>query len=204
MIGVLDYGLGNVSAFLNAFRDIGIKACRVSNPETSENLKSIILPGVGSYDWALKQLKKTGLNKLLLKKANEGMPLLGVCVGMQLLGHNSQEGVSDGLGLIEGNVKRFPSDALRPVPHMGWNNIVPEHKSHPLFVNISAQDDFYFLHSYYFHGASQNNTIASSFYINQFSSVIQKGNVFGCQFHPEKSHTSGLQLLSNFAKIDKC
>jgi len=204
MIGVLDYGSGNVSAFLNAFKDIGITACRVSTPETGKNIKSIILPGVGSYDWALNQLKKNGLENFLLKRVDEGMPVLGVCVGMQMLGRSSQEGASEGLGLIEGNVERFPSESQWPVPHMGWNNIVLERKLHPLFENISSEDNFYFLHSYYFNAAERDKTIASSVYIKQFSSVIQKENVFGCQFHPEKSHNAGLQLLLNFAKVGKC
>ena len=202
MIGVVDYGLGNVQAILNIYNRLGIPAVLFSEPTLADKLSHIILPGVGSFDWAMHRLNSSGLRELLDHLVLEKyLPVLGICVGMQIMANRSDEGNSVGLGWIPGVVKQFDIDPLPSylgLPHMGWNNVKPH--PHPLLNNI-LNPSFYFLHSYFFEPSSPDFTLAESSYGHSFVSAVFKENVMGVQFHPEKSHSCGVQLLKNFASI---
>ena len=205
MIGIIDYGLGNIQAFMNSFESLNIKAKKVKNTNNLENCTHLILPGVGSYDYAITLLKNSNLlpsiEDLVFSK---NIPILGVCVGMQILGSRSEEGNLKGLNWIKGEVKSFRNDKLfklNALPHMGWNNITINN-SHPLFRNeLNHNQRFYFLHSYYFKTEDKDNIICSTNYGIDFDSGIQKNNIFGVQFHPEKSHRFGLNILKNFSNL---
>lgn len=201
MIKIIDYGLGNVHAFLNIYKSLGISSSIVNNKDQLLDATHIILPGVGAFDQAVKMLEKSGLKKciedLVMKK---NIPILGVCIGMQLLANISEEGKLKGLGFIDGNVKKLCNDKSVFLPHMGWNEVIPK-KKHKLFNYLEDNPIYYFLHSYYFECAKQSSILASSEYSISFSSVINVNNVYGVQFHPEKSHHNGMQLLKNFADL---
>ena len=202
MIGLVDYGLGNIQAFANIYHRLGIKAFPAKSPSDLRRASKIILPGVGSFDWAMGCLEKSGLREaldeevLLLKK-----PVLGVCVGMQMMARCSEEGEMNGLGWISGEVRRFDETTLLDktrLPHMGWNDVFP--KDHPLFKGMT-DPQFYFLHSYYFSTDSTDGILAETEYGGRFASAVNNQMIFGVQFHPEKSHHWGVQLLKNFAEI---
>ena len=202
MIGVVDYGLGNVKAILNIYSDLGIPAMRFDNPALASSIKRIILPGVGAFDWAMQRLESSGLRPVLDELVfGENFPVLGICVGMQIMANSSAEGSCSGLGWIPGDVKLLenhsPSSNIC-LPHMGWNNVYP--RSHHLFSNIS-DPRFYFLHSYCFLPSSPENILASADYGQSFAACVFKDNVIGVQFHPEKSHHWGISLLNNFASF---
>ena len=204
MISIIDYGLGNINAFANIFKNLNIEVDISSTPRQLHGVKKIVLPGVGSFDWAMTLLNKSGmreyLDELVIEKK---IPVIGVCVGMQIMAENSEEGIMEGLGWFRGKVKKFDftksTNALQ-VPHMGWNHVKPS-KNHPLFKGILAEDFFYFLHSYYVVTEEKSVSIASTNYGLDFTSVTQKENIYGVQFHPEKSHFSGINLLKNFAEM---
>lgn len=200
MIAILNYGLGNIKAFLNIYEKLKIDTIVAENPKELAKADKIILPGVGSFDNAMNLLNKSGMrdeldNQVLRFKK----PILGVCVGMQIMGKRSEEGSMDGLNWIDGNVVKFSQvkNFKLILPHMGWNSIRVTKKS-SLFENIS-DDYFYFLHSYYFQCNQKQNILSESTYDDCFSSGILKNNIHGVQFHPEKSHNNGLTLLKNFA-----
>lgn len=199
MIGILDYGVGNVQAFLNAFKFLDIDAISIQSDEYIKSCSHLILPGVGSFDYAMKKFNESGLCKVTLDHVEQNKPLLGVCVGMQMLAISSDEGSERGLGLIAGSVKKFKDDKLI-TPHMGWNTIIEE-QGHKLLNNLGDRPEFYFLHSYYFEAAEQKHVIGSTQYSHKFSSLVYSNNVFGIQCHPEKSHISGLNFLQNFVSI---
>ncbi len=204
MIHVIDYGLGNIQAFLNLYKSMGLKAVRASTPEDLEGASKIVLPGVGAFDHAISKLNMSGMRPVLelLVLKNE-VPILGVCVGMQILAASSEEGSMPGLNFVPGRVIPFASKLMSsglPSPHMGWNQVVPDISS-PLFDGISPTPRFYFLHSYYFECADKINSIATSEYGVSFTSAISSRNIYGVQFHPEKSHHAGIRLLENFAKL---
>ena len=204
MITIISYGLGNIRAFVNAYERLHIP---ISVAETVDDLRvasKIILPGVGAFDYAMNLLHKSGmqeaLEKIVLKRK---IPILGICVGMQMMAESSEEGTSPGLGWISGTVRKFPdinSDTKIQLPHMGWNTI-DKNKDCPLLINLDNYSRFYFLHSYCFHCNKDNDTIATSEYNIRFTSILNYNNIFGVQFHPEKSHQSGIQLLKNFADL---
>lgn len=202
MIGIVDYGLGNISAFLNIYSRLNIPAKRIRTPDDFYDATHLILPGVGSFDWAMHSLEASGLLVPLINSVHsKSCPLLGICVGMQMLASKSDEGVKSGLGWIEGTVSRLPAKYLSnrlALPHMGWNdvNVIP----HPLFDNI-LDPKFYFLHSYFFEPLSNESILAQAEYGHYFPAAVFKDNVFGVQFHPEKSHHWGVKLLGNFAKF---
>jgi len=202
LIGVVGYGLGNVRAILNVYRRLGTPAAVVSSPEGLGACSKLILPGVGAFDWAMKRLNASGLRETLDDLAmNRGTPILGICVGMQILGARSEEGELPGLGWIPGEVRRLghPDCAAAMVlPHMGWNDVEPVSANGLLSGLGNAR--FYFLHSYGFHCASEAHVLAWTDYYGSFASVIGSGNVYGVQFHPEKSHDWGYRLLRNFAE----
>ena len=204
MITVVDYGLGNIRAFLNVYRRLNIEAGTATTAERLAQASKVILPGVGSFDHAMDKLSSSGmreaLDDLVLRQRK---PILGVCVGMQMLGRASDEGTRAGLGWIDGRVRRIdslsPGNAL-PVPHMGWNDVHPVTPG-GLFEGLGSGARFYFLHSFYFECDRETDTLAVSRYGRDFTCATRAANVFGVQFHPEKSHHDGARLLQNFAEI---
>ena len=202
MITLVDYGLGNIQAFANIYKRLDIPCSIASDAEELRRASRLILPGVGSFDWAMKRLEASGLRCILDDLViNQQLPVLGICVGMQMMANFSEEGSLPGLGWIPGEVKRFDENLLSPknsLPHMGWNDVTS--KEHPLFANIS-DPRFYFLHSYHFLPASTGHILAEAEYENGFAAAVCMDYIIGVQFHPEKSHHWGVQMLQNFAKL---
>lgn len=202
MIQIIDYGLGNTGSIFNMLKKIGVESEIVDNPIKLNDGSKYILPGVGSFDNGMKLLKNNNwiekLNELIILKKN---PILGICLGMQLMTKSSEEGIIPGLSWIDADVKKFSfKDNNLKIPHMGWNNINPI-KNNKLFYKLNNQSRFYHVHSYYVLLNDSSNEIALTNYSKEFTSSFQKDNIFGVQFHPEKSHKYGMQLLSNFSKI---
>jgi imidazole glycerol-phosphate synthase subunit HisH len=203
MIGVIDYGLGNTKSFINIYKRLNIPCCLVSSERDFQFLDKVILPGVGSFDYALSLLETSGmidcLNEFVI---NENNFVLGVCIGMQIMADSSEEGTKNGLGWIPGNVKKLTmaTSSSYPLPHMGWNSVHQLHNTR-LFDQVGQGKEFYFLHSYYFDVTSEADIIAKSSYPDQFASIVNKNNIYGIQFHPEKSHHNGVQILKNFAEL---
>lgn len=202
MITIIDYGMGNVGSIKNMLKKIGHDSIISSNKSEIEIASKLILPGVGRFDKAIENLINLNLSELLKEKARDGTPLLGICLGMQLLANKSEEGMIDGLGLVPGEVKKFNLLAPFKVPHMGWNEVNYNSNS-VLFKGFEQFENarFYFVHSYYFQCTLKENNIGETIFSHTFTSVVQKGNIFGVQFHPEKSHIFGMELLKNFAGI---
>ena len=204
MITIVDYGLGNIRAFLNVYRRLNIEVETATKAEELSRASKVILPGVGSFDHAMEQLGRSGMRETLDDLVlRQHVPILGVCVGMQILGRASDEGTLPGLGWIEGRVKKLESllsvEKL-PVPHMGWNDVRPL-VSTKLFDQLNSGARFYFLHSYYFQCDREEDAIAVSSYGTEFACAVNAANIFGVQFHPEKSHQYGTRLLQNFAEM---
>ena len=208
MITIVDYGLGNVQAFCNVYERLKIKAKTARNAIGLRNSEKLILPGVGAFDYAMTRLNASGMRDELEKQVLiNKVPVIGVCVGMQILARRSDEGVLPGLGWIDAEVRKLgvrdqESGGRREeisLPHMGWNDAVPVRKS-PLFEGVQAPR-FYFLHSYYFSPRHPSQILATTSYHGVFASAVRDGNIFGVQFHPEKSHQWGVRLLENFARI---
>ena len=199
-ICIVDYGIGNIKAFKNIYDRSNVNVEIASKKEQLVNATHLILPGVGAFDWAISKLNESDLretlDRLVLEKK---IPILGICVGMQIMASQSEEGVLPGLNWIEGKVLKLDKNII--LPHMGWNNVKLSIKS-GLFDNI-ADLEFYFLHSYYYKTEHDKHILSMSEYGNLFTSAIYKENIFGTQFHPEKSHKNGIKILENFLKI-KC
>ncbi len=202
MIRIIDYGLGNISAFLNVYKRLNIEAAVARNADELGGADKLILPGVGAFDHAMELLDASGmrspLDELVLQRK---VPVLGICVGMQILARSSDEGSAAGLGWIDGSVKGFKSlgqDLL--LPHMGWNDVTPVGHAR-LFAGLEGDARFYFLHSFYFHCEREQDIAAVSRYGIDFSCAVHADNIYGVQFHPEKSHHFGAQLLKNFAEL---
>lgn len=204
MIAIIDYGLGNIRAFVNVYERLNIKTKIAHSPEDLKDTSKIILPGVGSFDYAMSQLNASGMRDELEKQVLENsIPIMGICVGMQILAKSSDEGRISGLGWIDGQVKKFDPSLIpykSRLPHMGWNSINPI-KSCILLSGFNNQSRFYFLHSYYFVCNDEENIISTTEYGINYASAVNKENIYGIQFHPEKSHSNGIQLLHNFAKL---
>ncbi|MEO6527851.1 MAG: imidazole glycerol phosphate synthase subunit HisH [Gemmatimonadaceae bacterium] len=204
MITIVDYGLGNIQAFLNLYKRLNIEATRARTAQELTGATKVILPGVGAFDHAMEQLQSSGMRETLDDLAmNRRVPVLGICVGMQMLARGSEEGQCVGLGWIDGYVKRLPSvDAAEtlPLPHMGWNDVQPT-MSNGLFSELERDARFYFLHSYYFECERADDVAAVSRYGGEFTCAVTSRNIHGVQFHPEKSHHFGTRLLKNFAAI---
>lgn len=204
MITIVDYGLGNIRAFLNVYHRLNIEAKTATTAAALGDAAKVILPGVGSFDDAMTRLAQSGMREALDDLAlGRRVPILGVCVGMQMLGHGSDEGQLPGLGWIGGRVKSLesrPSADTLPVPHMGWNDVRPVVKS-PLFDQLDSGARFYFLHSYYFVCDRDEDQLAVANYGDDFACAARARNIFGVQFHPEKSHHYGARLLQNFAEM---
>lgn len=200
MIAIVDYEIGNLAAIANMFNRLGVQCEITANPEKIKNAAKIVLPGNGAFDACMQGLRATGLIPLLNEKVvNEKTPLLGICVGAQMLGHGSEEGNEAGLGWMDIQVKRFPSLPDLRVPHMGWCHVKKAASGHPLFENLSEDARFYFVHSYYFAPAHTEDILLTASYGIEFSAAVGKENIVGVQFHPEKSHRFGKQLLAQFA-----
>lgn len=203
MIAIVDYGMGNLGSIFNMFKKVGAAAKITSDFNAIKNASKIVLPGVGAFDNAMRRLNESGLSDLLNFKAlEEGVPFLGICLGMQLLTESSEEGRLSGLGLFPAKTIKFcfnKEDNLK-IPHMGWN-IVEKTNPGPLTKGFSEDARFYFVHSYYVRVENEKNSILKTKYGIEFDSGIQKDNIFGVQFHPEKSHKFGMKLFENFIKI---
>jgi glutamine amidotransferase len=204
MIAIIDYGLGNIRAFVNVYERLNIP---VSVAKTADDLRAVskaILPGVGAFDHAMSKLNNSGMRDAIEKLVlDQELSILAVCVGMQMLAYSSEEGKLPGLGWIDGIVRKFDTcglDSKIQVPHMGWNTIHPNNYCR-LLANYSKDSRFYFLHSYYFQCNSQIDSTATTEYGIQFTSVLSNKNIYGVQFHPEKSHRWGTQILKNFADL---
>jgi glutamine amidotransferase len=206
MITIIDYGLGNIKAFGNIYNKLNIPFIYANKPEQLNQATKIILPGVGAFDHAMTLLNKSGmrekLDELVLEK---NVPVIGICVGMQMMACSSDEGKLPGLGWIKGTVKKFNLNNTQtcnqyPLPHMGWN-ILNVQSDLPLLKNLGDTPRFYFLHSYYFECADAGSSIATADYDSTFTCSINSGNAYGIQCHPEKSHQAGIQLLKNFAEL---
>ena len=205
MITIIDYGLGNIRAFENLYQRLNIPTKIAHKAEDVINSTKIILPGVGAFDYAMSQLNASGMRDELEKQVLlNKVPVLGICVGMQILAKKSDEGMLPGLSWIDAEVKMFDEKLIpykTKLPHMGWNNIMLI-KKNPLIDNgLTENARFYFLHSYYFECKNQENTIAQTEYGITFTCAVNVNNIYGVQFHPEKSHQNGIQLLYNFANL---
>jgi glutamine amidotransferase len=199
MIVIVDYDIGNISAVQNMFQRIGV-ACTVSSmAEDIEQAERIVLPGNGAFDACMLNLKNSGLIPVLESRVlSHGVPLLGICVGAQMLGHGSAEGVEPGLGWLNMRVERFPAFPNLRVPHMGWNHVKSQ-KQHTLTDAMSDETRFYFVHSYYMKPIEKDDVLLATQYGIEFASAVARGNIMGVQFHPEKSHRFGKQLFKSFA-----
>lgn len=204
MIHVVDYGLGNVQAFLTLFKRLGFETVRAKTAADLTGASKIILPGVGAFDHAIELLDQSGMRPSLETLVlQDKVPVLGICVGMQILASSSDEGQLPGLGWVPGKVRAFCANeqsASLPLPHMGWNDVQPKPGSR-LFAGLESDARFYFLHSYFFECEAPSNAAAVASYGLDFSCAVSAGNVYGVQFHPEKSHHFGAQLLKNFAEL---
>ncbi len=193
--------MGNLGSVLNMFKRIGVPAQIIDQPVQLVGATKILLPGVGAFDQAMKRINESGFREVLDQKALvERVPVLGICLGMQLLTRGSEEGVLTGLGWIAADTTRFPKQEGLKVPHMGWNIVSPSTAS-PLTANLPEESKFYFVHSYSVHVDDESNSILKCVYGKSFDAAVQRDNIYGAQFHPEKSHRYGMQLLKNFAEL---
>lgn len=203
MIGIVDYNMGNLASVINAFEKVGAEISLESDPEKLQNYDKLILPGVGAFGDAMEHLKQNGMDKAVIAYAKSGKPLLGICLGMQLLFESSEEfGSHKGLGLIEGKVVAFDEskfDHKLKVPHMGWNEMFKQTDT-PLFDGLNKEFYLYFVHS--FHAVCDDKyAIGKTYYGYEFVSAVNKENIYGIQPHPEKSHENGLKIIENFVKL---
>jgi glutamine amidotransferase len=203
MIAIVDYGMGNLGSVKRKLDILGVKSIITDSPEVLKAAEKLILPGVGHFARAVIQLKERGLWTILHNEAiNCKKPILGICLGMQLMASHSEEGNIDGFGWIDANVIRFRiKDLLKhKVPHTGWNNIILKKES-DLFNGLELKSGFYFVHSYHLSCKNKEDILSESNYEYNFVSSVQRDNLYGVQFHPEKSHEEGEQLLNNFANL---
>lgn len=203
MIAIIDYGIGNLFSVVSSFKYIGQEAVVTSDPEVIKKSDKILLPGVGAFGDAIEKLRQTGLDKVIIEEANSGKPIMGICLGMQLLFEKSYEyGEHDGLGLLKGSVIGMQG-VINPklqIPHIGYNSLTFK-KNHPLFKYIKEGDYVYFVHSYYAVDC-EDSLLAYAEYDKDITAIVGKGNVMGCQFHPEKSGEVGLNILRAFSEME--
>lgn len=204
MIGIINYGSGNIAALVNIFKQQKIAHCLCNSPDELASADRFLLPGVGAFDPTMNQLTGSGMLSALHAQVFEyRKPVLGICVGMHLLAEGSDEGEVPGLGWIKGWVRQIDTSRLNApphLPHMGWNEIRP-YGSSQLLDGIDTVRGFYFLHSYYFDAQSKDDVSATVSYGGELPCAVERGLVYGVQFHPEKSHSNGVRLLTNFAKL---
>lgn len=203
MITIVNYGMGNLGSIFNMLKHIGIESIITNDIKKIENSEKIILPGVGAFDSAIDRILAIDglidvLNELIIVKK---VPILGICLGMQLFTKSSEEGKLPGLGWIDAYTKRFVHKNELKVPHMGWNVVILCKKSTLTQGMYEEEQRFYFVHSYHLFCNDENNIIGKTFYGEWFPSIIEYNNIFGVQFHPEKSHRFGMKLLKNFAQL---
>ena len=200
-VAIIDYGVGNLRSVEKAFAATDCEAIVSSDEQELSVAQRLVLPGVGAFGACMKALKQRGFDRLVRERVAEGTPLLGVCVGMQLLFEESDEfGATPGLGLLKGKVRRFTDELV--VPHVGWNRIHQSRQQHALFADVANEEFFYFVHSYYCEPEDNSVVAGETEYGVRYASVVAKANICGVQFHPEKSQAAGLQLLRNFARLD--
>lgn len=199
-VGIVDYGLGNLGSVRNMLKRVGAQSVSVRTADEIAEVDKVLLPGVGAFDTGVTRLAEAGLIDALRDFAGTGRPLLGICLGMQLLLDGSDEGVKGGLGLIPGRSVRFDEKLGIRVPHMGWNLANPTRED-PLVADLPEESRFYFVHSYHVVPERAEDTLAITDYGIPFSSMVRTGNVMGAQFHPEKSHTFGMTIMRNFAAL---
>lgn len=204
MIAIVDYGSGNVAAIADIFKRLKVPHLITRDHVELRSASRYVLPGVGAFDTTMRTLKDSGLVGVLNDEVHgQGKKIMGVCVGMQILGDSSDEGVLPGLGWIPGHIRRIEATTLQScpkLPHMGWNSIRLTENSQ-LFDGVDCERGFYFLHSYYFDAYDQGNVMATVNYGKYLPCAVVKGNVFGFQFHPEKSHANGMAVFRNFSLL---
>mgnify|MGYP001626864405 CR=1 FL=1 len=204
MITIVDYGSGNIEAFINIYKRLNIPCEVASSPEQILTAKKLVLPGVGAFDETMRILKNSGMVEALNKQVLENkIPVIGICVGMQIISKKSDEGELEGLGWIDAQVKKFEVSKLtqKPhLPHMGWNTFKKE-KENSILNELEPDKGFYFLHTYYFSCNNSADILTSTVYGDRYTSAVNHENIYGVQFHPEKSHSNGVQLLKNFANL---
>lgn len=204
MITLIDYGVGNINAFLNVYKRVDVPTKIARTAEDLQGAEKLILPGVGAFDHAMQQLNNSGMrDKLDELVLGDKVPVIGICVGMQMLGNHSDEGKLEGLKWIDASVRKFDESQIEQItklPHMGWNDVTPK-GANSLFSGLEVESIFYFLHTYYFECNNEKNILATSDYGGEFTSATRSGHIYGVQFHPEKSHHYGEILLHNFAKL---
>jgi len=203
MLTIIDYGAGNLLSIKNMFKKIGVQATITNNIHDIEQAEKLILPGVGHFDYGMKNLHQSGLLNMLHQKVLDNKtPILGICLGVQLLTENSQEGTAKGLGWIKGTTIAFDKTKLsaeQKIPHMGWSEIKYQPSS-KLFTDMYSEPRFYFVHSYHLQLQHQQQCLATTIYGYEFAVGVEHENIVGVQFHPEKSHKYGMKLLENFVK----
>lgn len=204
MITIINYNAGNIKSIQNMLKRIGAKSCISSNAEEIEQAEKLILPGVGHFDYGMRNLQESGLIEVLNKKVlTDKVPLLGICLGAQLLGNRSEEGIIPGLGWIDMEVVKFDENKLAEnlkIPHMSWNEMIIKKQSE-LLAGLNNESRFYFVHSYHMKCNDENDVLTNTNYGYEFTSAVEKDNIYGVQFHPEKSHKFGMRLLENFVNI---
>jgi glutamine amidotransferase len=201
-IGIIDVGIGNIGSLRGALYSQGWDAQTVSAPDDMDGITHLLLPGVGSFATAMRRLNAAGLVQPIRRHAADGHPIMGICLGMQLLAdHGTEGGDSEGLGLIPGDVIAFDKDPNLRLPHVGWNVLHPR-QPHPLLKGIRQDVDFYFVHSYFFSARRETDVVGATEYGVSYPSFVASGSVVGVQFHPEKSQRNGLRLLDNFCQWD--
>lgn len=205
MICIVDYGVGNIQAFLNLFKRLGIEARRADTPSALSDAARLVLPGVGHFDHAMQRFNDSGMRPKLEELVfGAQVPVVGICVGMQMLAQGSDEGVLPGLNWVPGRVRAFeshPQSVALPMPHMGWNELQPRAHSKLFSKGFEEAPQFYFLHSYFFDAEDKQDVVATCSYGLNFDAVVSRGHIHGVQCHPEKSHHWGEQLLKNFVEI---
>lgn len=204
MITIIDYGVGNVQALANIYKRLEIPCVQAKSAAELAGASHIVLPGVGAFDWAMARLQASGMREALDELVQvQQKPVLGICVGMQMMAGGSDEGQLPGLAWFDAHVRRFDETRFTSrthLPHMGWNDVEPERPC-DLLRELGEEARFYFLHSYYFAARDQTDILATTMYAERFACAVRRGNVYGVQFHPEKSHGWGIQLLKNFAGL---
>jgi len=203
MIAIIDYNMGNLASVKNAFAKLGKDTVVESDPAKFKEYDKLVLPGVGAFGDAMEHLNERNMLEAIREFAASGKPMLGICLGMQLLFESSEEfGEHEGLGLIKGDVVKFDATAFEEplkVPHMGWNRMFT--KEHPLFENLDDEHYLYFVHTYHVVCANESDIVGETYYGYKFTSAVAHENIMGIQPHPEKSHDNGLKILENFIKL---
>ncbi len=200
MITIVDYGIGNVASIQNMLQRVGVNSICSSDPGVILEATRLILPGVGAFDAAMARLNELALTAVIRQYADTGKPLLGICLGAQLLMEGSEEGKANGIGLLRGTCRLFRDIHPLRVPHMSWSEVEVK-RPHPLFPTQEYHPRFYFVHSYYIDCADPNDSLATAVYGHPFTAAVARGHIWGVQFHPEKSHKFGFALLRNFAEV---